>query len=485
MRRLICLLALFSILSSTSTWTFAQQTTNSAQPITANEAASQPGTGALHASHRIVIDGVTYPYTAAGVNAAVHAAVALTSGGVVDATGIPTETFSSEIDVGDATGSDSVTLLVPPVGTWTFTMRDGASCGLRVYGKSSVIGSNPSGSTLFTVSAGAAANLRAVVCNDPTDGQYVRIEGFGVSKPVTATVTCGVMCITGSADGTLIHSVKIGPGGGIGLQVAGVCCGAVLSDLVIDGGSLSGSRPLVIGTGSSPATAVFEISCMNCSVGHPGPGLNAISFGANINTENVNFYNLYLEPNISDTTTPLIQVPAGVAGINIWGAMLANSARGSSAYMVDIAKWAGPCDCTFEGLKSQTKHLINDHITGQTVISTERYGQSANYFSGRQPVILSGFGTNSSIEAANGMSAFAIRVGTGGNATSGVLGLPLATHGWYCAATDVTHPTTGGGFLVKETDSSQQSVTLTGYDPGGTATPWTPGDLLNVSCSSL
>jgi hypothetical protein len=54
------------------------------------------------------------------------------------------------------------------------------------------------------------------------------------------------------------------------------------------------------------------------------------------------------------------------------------------------------------------------------------------------PTISSGFGTSPSIVASNGTASFQINVGTGGVATTGVIGLPTATTGWVCTCEDVT-----------------------------------------------
>lgn len=58
------------------------------------------------------------------------------------------------------------------------------------------------------------------------------------------------------------------------------------------------------------------------------------------------------------------------------------------------------------------------------------------------PTISSGFGTSPSIVSSNGSLSFQINVGTGGVATTGVIGLPTATNGWVCTCEDVTTQST-------------------------------------------
>ena len=87
------------------------------------------------------------------------------------------------------------------------------------------------------------------------------------------------------------------------------------------------------------------------------------------------------------------------------------------------------------------------------------------------PTISSGFGTTPSIVASNGTASFTINVGTGGVATSGLIGLRAATTGWNCFATD---PTTN--IVTRETATTTTTATLTA------ASAWAASDILQVSC---
>lgn len=97
------------------------------------------------------------------------------------------------------------------------------------------------------------------------------------------------------------------------------------------------------------------------------------------------------------------------------------------------------------------------------------------------PTISSGFGTSPSIVASNGTAAFQVNVGTGGTASSGVIGLPAATNGWSCSVADVTTQSTSV-FLTKQTASTTTSVTVTNYNTAGAATAWVASDKLNFLC---
>jgi hypothetical protein len=87
------------------------------------------------------------------------------------------------------------------------------------------------------------------------------------------------------------------------------------------------------------------------------------------------------------------------------------------------------------------------------------------------PTISSGFGTSPSILSSNGTASFRVNVGTGGTATSGVIGLPAASNGWNCFATDMTT-----NVVTRMTASTTTTATFTA------ASAWTASDILGVSC---
>lgn len=100
------------------------------------------------------------------------------------------------------------------------------------------------------------------------------------------------------------------------------------------------------------------------------------------------------------------------------------------------------------------------------------------------PTISSGFGTSPSIVANNGTAAFTVNVGTGGSATSGVIGLPTATTGWNCFVENITAMAANrGDQRTVQTASTTTSVTLQNQTIStGAALAWTAGDILRISC---
>jgi len=100
--------------------------------------------------------------------------------------------------------------------------------------------------------------------------------------------------------------------------------------------------------------------------------------------------------------------------------------------------------------------------------------------SGTAPTIGSGFGTSPSISQQNGCTSFSVNVGTGGTASSGVITLPAAVHGWSCYASDVGTTPTG---RTEPTAMTTTSVTLTNFSrTTGAALAWTSGEVIQVSC---
>jgi hypothetical protein len=103
------------------------------------------------------------------------------------------------------------------------------------------------------------------------------------------------------------------------------------------------------------------------------------------------------------------------------------------------------------------------------------------WWSNTAPTISSGFGTLPLIAANNGTLTFTINVGSGGTATSGVIGLPTATTGWYCSADDETNP---GANFTKQSAHATTTATLTNYNSAGTPTAWSASDILLVRCTA-
>ena len=93
------------------------------------------------------------------------------------------------------------------------------------------------------------------------------------------------------------------------------------------------------------------------------------------------------------------------------------------------------------------------------------------------PTISSGFGTSPVVVASKGSAAFTINVGTGGVATSGVIGLPIAATGWSVHCADVTTQS-ATVFVTKQTATSTTTATVGNFDAAGLAAAWVASDVL-------
>jgi hypothetical protein len=172
----------------------------------------------------------------------------------------------------------------------------------------------------------------------------------------------------------------------------------------------------------------------------------------------------------------------------VFSAVLALAMLGSQAQVRISRGWQtapsflafGGTTSSFPALKQSGSQLqvraADDSSFGPLVAGTL---QAATTFivgnnltlSGTAPTISSGFGTSPSIVNSNGTAAFTVNVGTGGAATSGVIGLPTASTGWSCFANDRTNNT-----VTRQTATTTTTATFTA------AAAWAASDILNVSC---
>jgi hypothetical protein len=134
----------------------------------------------------------------------------------------------------------------------------------------------------------------------------------------------------------------------------------------------------------------------------------------------------------------------------------------------------GGCTSSFPALTRSGNSLnitLGDN-TGFTAINVGALTwKGAVLIGATAPTISSGFGTSPSIVNSNSPAAFTVNVGTGGVATSGVIGLPTATTGWSCFANDRTNNT-----VTRQTATTTTSATFTA------AAAWAASDILNISC---
>jgi hypothetical protein len=175
-------------------------------------------------------------------------------------------------------------------------------------------------------------------------------------------------------------------------------------------------------------------------------------------------------------TASTVTIPSDTATITMGAALDTVLCRGA-ANVIGI----GGCTSSFPALKRSGTTIQarlgddsgNAGLTGSNITAVNQFfmGSGVLLVSATAPTISSGFGTSPSIVASNGPSAFTLNVGTGGAATSGVVGLPAATTGWSCFANDRTNNT-----VTRQTATTTTSATFTA------AAAWAASDILNISC---
>lgn len=327
------------------------------------------------------------------LNACISAAATNGAGaqGIADATGLRTGTIAAQVNVGNTNGVPQIVLFLPKAATWQVSITDGTSCAIMLYNKSAMIGTGNQGNggVMSISSASNSTSVKGLVCTDPSPvggGAYVRAEGFVVSNAKGGTMGTAELVVQQLFDNSVFRDIAVVDPSSLttsrnAMSVMGVCCGTSFYNITVDCYSRMGCTPLVLG-GTTTGAAVSSTAFFGLSPGHPGAGIHNIVIGAYNQNENIDFYNSYLEPNSTDTSTAGVEIGAGANDINFYGAMFSNVARGSTAFLVDIANWPGPANDTFSGLKSQTLNLVNDQVAGITVRGDPNYGTTALYISG-------------------------------------------------------------------------------------------------------
>jgi hypothetical protein len=461
-----------------------------------------------------VVDGVKYPCTSAGVNSAIAAQIAL-GGGTVDARGCASlSTYTSEIDVGNSS-SVAIELLVPHTGTWLCNITNGVSFCLKVFNNSSIVGSNPSFGSFQIRPASSIVSVGAFIGNDTSvAGAHIRVEGFeGVLFSTTATVAKAIGYFSGLGDGSYIGHMTFANLSSTNapkvMWVNNSCCATTIEDVVVDAFAISGVTPCWFGNGTTGPNLNIKIDGISCT--HAGSGASDIveqewnQFANNV------FKNVYME-NLpgADTTTPWISVQAfgspSAADLFI-GVTAGGDVASSTRYTVDIASGAHAIITSLQQ-GSVSTNAINDHNGSGVTVTAAANSSVGGYSTEEQfltntlqlagggsiklpnllltattPTISSGFGTSPSIQFNNGSPVMQVNVGSGGTASSGVIGMPTASVGWSCSVENLTAHLRNRADDTVQTASTTTTVTVQNQTKTtGAAVAWTASDVLRLNC---
>jgi hypothetical protein len=118
----------------------------------------------------------------------------------------------------------------------------------------------------------------------------------------------------------------------------------------------------------------------------------------------------------------------------------------------------------------------NNKVTTGGVVITSSSGNEL-LCSGVLPTISAGFNTGTIGSSANGTCSFFVTVGSGGAGSTGTLTLPTASAGWNCSAQNQSRAD-----VIQQTSNSPTSAVLTNFGVGFSATNFTNGDNILVSC---
>lgn len=141
-----------------------------------------------------------------------------------------------------------------------------------------------------------------------------------------------------------------------------------------------------------------------------------------------------------------------------------------------ITTFAGQWNLLDGALNDTAQFNVSKLFLSNGVLFNQNSFGTQETFSGAIPTITSGFGTSPSIQGISGSVAFQLTIGSGGIATTGVLGLtPTAQNGWVCDVNDIT----AANQTTRQTAYTTASVTIT------TTAAWVAANQLLLKCASF
>lgn len=466
----------------------------------------------------IFVDGVRYITIAQAL-----AAVPSTGASVVVVPSGYRETFTSHYNLGNGTTNAVILVLLNDV-LLTCNVSDNTYC-FNVHEASGIVGVR---SQALDVSRGGGsiinlaptANVANVVQTGDDPQGSITLDGFDIDNVNGGAVSNAFINIVNLNDSSTIRDISGAYFPHIGIHISATTGGTKsIGPLNIDncyfsGVALAGARPLVIESDGSGATN--NVNVMGGLYINPGSGLAAIEINGNGSTTGA-LQQILIAGVYTQQSTPSTAV-TGIKIVDATGVTI----QTSSFQVTDGT--AGHTGITINQSGSGRTHAINvqnfrmdaaggniglnNLITTTTVLNAAGSGNIPGYIYGgtagsqpasafiydsdtkvqvagslsvsslllsaTAPTISSGFGTSPSIVNSNGTAAFEINVGTGGSATSGVIGLPTAAVGWSCQVTD-----TNTNIVTRETAFTATTVTVTA------ASAWTASDNLLFNCGAF
>lgn len=346
-----------------------------------------------------------------------------------------------------------------------------------------------------TGNAATATALAANGANCSAGSFPLGVDASGASEtctalPTTITGTSNQVIASGSTGAiTLTTPQSIGTGnnvqfGGVGVGVAGSSGKMLVSGSGYIGTTTTIDADVTSGVTGSP----LGLAVTNNNSGNHGAAV--ISYGAISTGATIDFFKTRHTDTSADT---IINDGDGIMTLRAYGATgTAYQEMGRITINEDtgVANDAThmPGKMTFATTNNGT--TVTNAMTidsSQVITALGQLVASVSFkvtnllMSATAPTVSSGFGSSPSIASNNGTAAFTVNVGTGGSATSGVIGLPTAATGWNCFCTDIT-TASSTVFLCKQTASSTTTATIGNFNTSAVASAWVASDIVRVSC---
>jgi hypothetical protein len=248
-----------------------------------------------------------YPGADASVKInACEAAANAAGGGRCDATSLGgNQAMSQQITV-----LGNTALILPQTGLWVWGLTDGTSAGILQMNGSSIIGTSQGGAgNSVRLQATSTANMLALYATDPSPadgGSYLYATGFIAQNLISGPVFAhGLVYTRNLFDESLFERITATNVYGDAWHILNVCCTTTfLEDAAGSGGGTIGGTPLVVepGSGGLNGSSFQWIGTINDpGNGHPNVDIQA-------QNDNIDFPNVYMEPNPTAGSTPMINI---------------------------------------------------------------------------------------------------------------------------------------------------------------------------------
>ena len=341
------------------------------------------------------------------------------------------------------------------------------------------------------VNASAAVTVGHTVCAGTTAGTVTDsggtaacTTGFTVGQ-VIATSGTWILPISGSVTITttlplIAFNRTSGVGNAANVPFSGITSGTNTTAAMICGTGCSLSSVPQFNIGAVGTAGVLGlVGSTSGTATITGPAI------AGTSTNAIAFSNVISVPAGSATNVG-VQVGAVNSGLYNVGGGLVVTSPGNIFYAVNAsasASWTMLAASVNGELQPGADNTfpIGDATHRTSNIFSTNYSTSKLLISATAPTISSGFGTGPSIPNNNGTAAFTINVGTGGAATTGVIGLPAASTGWIVFCSDITTQNATVDKTQQIGAGSTTTVTIGNFTDLGVAGAWVASDILSCT----